>query len=69
VFTLHFLRQHQRAPGVPLAWQNADDILKQQELLRHPDFVVARQQGKYLKIRDKIFDYQGRFRKAHELRG
>ncbi|HAD40924.1 MAG TPA: hypothetical protein DCF88_12540, partial [Plesiomonas shigelloides] len=69
VFTLHFLRQHQRAPGVPLAWKNADDILKQQELLRHPDFVVARQQGKYLKIRDKIFDYQGRFRKAHELRG
>lgn len=69
VFTLHFLRQHQRAPGVPLAWQNASDILKQQDLLRHPDFVVARQQGKYLKIRDKIFDYQGRFRKAHELRG
>ncbi|EHC65697.1 hypothetical protein LTSEMIN_3519, partial [Salmonella enterica subsp. enterica serovar Minnesota str. A4-603] len=33
--------------------------------LRHPDFVVAR----YWQVREKVFDYEGRFRRAHELRG
>ncbi|PWC17396.1 DEAD/DEAH box helicase [Brenneria corticis] len=69
VFQLNFLRVHQRAPGVPFAWQTADDVLAQQHLLRAPDFVVARRQGKFWQLREKMFDYQGRFRRAHELRG
>ncbi|MEY7889224.1 helicase, partial [Escherichia coli] len=38
-------------------------------LLRHPDFVVARMKGQYWQVREKVFDYEGRFRRAHELRG
>ncbi|ATA24361.1 ATP-dependent helicase [Brenneria goodwinii] len=69
VFQLNFIRIHQRAPGVPFVWQTAADILAQQPLLRAPDFVVARRQGKFWQLREKIFDYQGRFRRANELRG
>lgn len=68
-FTHVFLRTHQRAPGVPFHWQRADDVVTQQALLRAPDFVVARLQGKFWQVREKIFDYQGRYRRAHELRG
>ncbi|WP_113631843.1 DEAD/DEAH box helicase [Pectobacterium peruviense] len=69
VFLQQFLRVHQRAPGTPFNWQNAADVIAQQILLRAPDFVVARKNGKFWQIREKIFDYQGRFRRANELRG
>lgn len=63
-----FLRPHQRAPGVPLSWKTAADVIALQPLLRHPDFVVARKQRHFWQIREKVFDYQGRFRRANELR-
>lgn len=63
-----FMRPHQRAPGVPLGWENAADIVAMQPLLRHPDFVVARKQRHFWQIREKVFDYQGRFRRANEMR-
>jgi len=63
-----FMRPHQRAPGVPLGWESAADVVAMQPLLRHPDFVVARQQRQFWLVREKIFDYQGRFRRANELR-
>ncbi|MDN4626298.1 DEAD/DEAH box helicase [Erwinia sp. DT-104] len=63
-----FMRPHQRAPGVPLGWENAADIVAMQPLLRHPDFVVARKQRNFWQIREKVFDYQGRFRRANEIR-
>jgi len=63
-----FMRPHQRAPGVPLGWENAADIMAMQPLLRHPDFVVARKQRNFWQIREKVFDYQGRFRRANEIR-
>jgi DNA repair protein RadD len=66
-FDMLFLRPHQRAPGVPFVWQNAADVLAQQALLRHPDFVVARKRGQFWQVREKVFDYQGRFRRANEL--
>lgn len=69
VFLQQFLRVHQRAPGTPFNWQNAADVITQQALLRPPDFIVARKHGKFWQIREKIFDYQGRFRRANELRG
>lgn len=68
-FLHNFMRPHQRAPGVELVWNTAADIIAQQALLRHPDFVVARMKGRFWQIREKIFDYQGRFRRAYELRG
>ncbi|MER2473639.1 DEAD/DEAH box helicase [Photorhabdus laumondii] len=66
-FEHQFLRQHQRAPAIPFSWKTASDIVHQQPLLRHPDFVVARKKGRFWQIREKIFDYQGRFRRADEL--
>ncbi|CAK7061503.1 DEAD/DEAH box helicase [Providencia rettgeri] len=66
-FEFRFLREHQRAPGVPFKWNNANDILLQQSLLRYPQFIVARKKERYWEIREKIFDYQGRFRVADSL--
>lgn len=63
-----FIRPHTRTPGVPLRWITPADIVTQQALLRHPDFVVARMKGQYWQVREKVFDYQGRFRRANELR-
>ncbi|WP_411704479.1 DEAD/DEAH box helicase [Edaphovirga cremea] len=64
-----FIRPHQRAPGVPLEWKTAADIVALQPLFRHPDFVVARKRGQFWQVREKMFDYQGRYRRANELRG
>lgn len=67
-FEFRFLREHHRAPGVPFHWNNANDIISQQALLRYPQFIVARKKESYWEIREKIFDYQGRFRLAASLR-
>ncbi|OAT31115.1 superfamily II DNA/RNA helicase [Buttiauxella brennerae ATCC 51605] len=64
-----FIRPHSKAPGVPLRWINAADVVAQQSALRHPDFVVARKNGNFWNVREKVFDYEGRFRRANELRG
>lgn len=64
-----FLRPHQRAPGLALSWHNVHDIVHQQDKLRAPDFIVARKKGPFWQVREKIFDYQGRYRKANQLRG
>lgn len=44
-----------------------DIIIKQSQQFKHPDFVIAKQKKHFWKVEDKIFDYQGRYRKAHEL--
>lgn len=67
VFEKQFLAQHLRAPGVPFQWQDAESVIRQQVLLRYPDFVVSRKKENYWQIREKIFDYQGRFRKSDSL--
>ncbi|EPL9568556.1 DEAD/DEAH box helicase [Providencia rettgeri] len=66
-FEYRFLREHQRAPGIPFKWDNANDIILQQSLLRYPQFIVARKKDHFWEIREKIFDYQGRFRIANSL--
>ena len=68
-FEMLFLRPHSKAPGVPFLWRDAADITDRAALLRHPDFVVARKKGHFWQVREKMFDYQGRFRRANELRG
>lgn len=67
VFEYRFLREHQRAPGVPFKWNDANDIILQQSLLRYPQFIVARKKDRFWEIREKIFDYQGRFRISDAL--
>lgn len=36
--------------------------------LKHPDFVVARKVKHYWRVQTRLFDYEGRYRKANELR-
>ena len=73
------LRRHRlvdsvRGPGGgycmarPMEQITVADIVHQQVLLRHPDFVVARKKGQFWQVREKVFDYEGRFRRANELR-
>lgn len=63
-----FIRPHHKAPGVALSWQSATDLVALSDHFRYPDFIVARSKNNYWQIRHKVFDYQGRFRKAHQLR-
>ncbi|TWX53651.1 DEAD/DEAH box helicase [Colwellia hornerae] len=37
-------------------------------LLPCPDFVIARKQKFYWRVKDRLFDYQGKYRKANELK-
>lgn len=69
LFALRFLPLHLRAPGVNFTWRRAVDIEAAADKLRPPDFVVARRRGHFWQVREKVFDYQGRLRRAHELRG
>jgi len=43
------------------------EALKLAKVFPCPDFVVARKQKYYWRIRNRIFDYQGRYRKANAL--
>lgn len=67
-FEFIFVRPHLRAPGIALKFITAEDLAAQQALFRHPDFVVARKNGRFWNVREKVFDYQGRYRRANELR-
>ena len=42
-------------------------ILTNAKHYRAPDFVIARKNGHFWKVVDKIFDYQGNYRRANQL--
>lgn len=52
----------------PQNFSNIDEVLNYQPLLPAPDFVIARKQKHYWQVQERIFDYQGSYRKANELR-
>ncbi len=47
---------------------NLEQALKLVNILPCPDFVIARKQKFYWRIKDRLFDYQGKYRKANELK-
>ncbi|MGQ4878709.1 DEAD/DEAH box helicase [Billgrantia sp. LNSP4103-1] len=63
-FAAVFLCDHLRAPG--MRWQptSPDEVVAERRRLRHPDFVVGRKVGRHWQVREKLFDYTGRYRKA-----
>ena len=63
-FAATFLRDHLRAPGVPFRPTTPEAVIAERRRLRHPDFVVGRKVGRYWQVREKLFDYVGRYRKA-----
>ncbi|MBK1876216.1 DEAD/DEAH box helicase [Pelagicoccus mobilis] len=54
-FDINFLRSHLRTPEQRVPIRSVDDVLKIQPHLRMPSFVIARKQGKFWKITEKIF--------------
>jgi DNA repair protein RadD len=44
-----------------------EQVLKLSTVFPCPDFVIARKQKYYWRIKDRLFDYQGHYRKANEL--
>ena len=51
----------------PQAFRSADEVLELEALLPAPDFVIARKQKHYWQVQERVFDYQGQFRKANEV--
>lgn len=65
-FAAVFLRDHLKAPGVPFRPTTPEEVVAERRRLRHPDFVVGRKVGRHWQVREKLFDYVGRYRKASE---
>jgi DNA repair protein RadD len=55
VFYYNFTRMHLRLPGSTVRINSIDEALQNQALFRLPMYIIARKQGKYWKIREKIF--------------
>lgn len=68
LFQQVFVRHHWRAPGLEPQFATLDAVLAAEPQFRHPDFVIARQSGRFWQIKEKIFDYQGRYRTADSAR-
>lgn len=52
----------------PVSFEKIDEVMKIQHLLSAPDFVIGRKQKHWWQVQERIFDYQGAYRKANELR-
>lgn len=50
----------------PQEFSTLEEVLAVQSLLTAPDFVIARKQKHYWQVQERIFDYQGHYRKANE---
>ena len=48
----------------PHEFNSLEDVLRVQAMLPSPDFVIARKQKHYWQVQERIFDYQGSYRKA-----
>lgn len=54
-FNINFLRSHMKRPELNLNIRSVDEVINMQKHLRMPAFVIARKQGKFWKITEKIF--------------
>lgn len=54
-FNINFLRSHMRKPELNLNISSVGEVVQMQSHLRMPSFVIARKQGKFWKITEKIF--------------
>lgn len=50
-----------------LPFKAIEDVLAKQAHIKSPDFVVAYKEKRYWRVHARIFDYEGRYRKAHQL--
>ncbi len=54
-FNINFLRSHMRRPEFYLPIESVEDALRCQNFFRMPSFVIARKQGNFWRITEKIF--------------
>lgn len=54
-FNINFLRSHLKRPELKLDIESVGEVIQLQRHLRMPSFVIARKQGKFWKITEKIF--------------
>lgn len=54
-FNINFLRSHMKKPELNLGIKSVNEVIQSQAQLRMPAFVIARKQGKFWKITEKIF--------------
>lgn len=54
-FNINFLRSHLKRPELKASIQSVQDVLRIQNALRLPSFVIARKQDKFWKITEKVF--------------
>lgn len=66
LFNSQFGRRLKQATE-PQLFERAEEVLARQQQLIAPDFVIARKQNHYWQVKQKIFDYQGNYRKANQL--
>lgn len=52
----------------PVGFEKIDEVMQIQHLISAPDFVIGRKQKHWWQVQERIFDYQGAYRKANELR-
>ncbi len=62
-FQINFLRSHMRIPELGHLIQDVDEVIKYQKLLRMPSYVIARKQGDFWRITEKVFVEE--LRKGH----
>ena len=66
-FYHHFGKHALINRGKPFRAESVASVISQRKKFRQPDFVIAQKEKHYWKIIDKLFDYQGRYRKADTL--
>jgi len=54
-FNINFLRSHLKRPEWSFDMQTPGEAIKYKPLYRMPSFIIARKQGKFWKITEKIF--------------
>lgn len=50
-----------------ITFDTAGDAVRAGHRFKHPDFVVARKVKQYWRVQTRLFDYEGRYRKANQL--
>ncbi len=64
-----FGKLHQINRGEAFKAISPEQVVSESKKFRKPDFVIAEQDKRHWQIREKIFDYQGRYRKAVSAEG
>ncbi|WAJ69446.1 DEAD/DEAH box helicase [Catenovulum adriaticum] len=65
-FNAYFARRLALATQ-PTAFESNQQVIAAKNSLPYPDFVIAQQKKKYWQVVERIFDYQGNFRKANQM--